>query len=99
MPLAAPKRKTECGDQLLEIWEGDAARGPSTDFHTLKHIALRMENRDITVVVENEYLDRQALAGDCLQLLHVHHDTAVAGKTDDWLIAGCLAGPYRGGEI
>ena len=81
--LQRENAEAERSGDLAEIREGDVALGPAADLDAVEEVAVRLEDRDVAAVVEQEDLHRQAVAGDRLQLLHVHHDAAVAGERDD----------------
>ena len=73
------------------VRERQAAAGTLADAAAAEQVVLRLPDRHVAVVVEDEDLDRQLVLDDRLQLLQVHLDAAVAGEADDAFVRDRMA--------
>jgi len=89
----------ESRHQALEIWKLTPLPGPAPTSTPLKKVAMSLEDRNVTAVVEQEYFNGHARADDRLQFLQVHHDRAIAGQADDRRAFRRHASADGGGQV
>lgn len=80
---APNKRQTEPAAKLLKIRERYPTLRAATDLNSIKEIPMRLENRNVAVIVEQEYFNGQVVANNCLQFLQIHHYASITGEADD----------------
>ena len=87
--------------KALEGREGEvAALGADTDLRVVaEDVGLRLADRMIAIVVDDDDLDGQTVGQNGLQLLQVHLDRAVTRDANDLLLTECDANADGGGQV
>ena len=64
----------------------------------MKDVVLRLPNLMISAIVDDKDADGQTVRHDCLQLLQIHHDAAVAFDADHLPVPACQTRPNGSGQ-
>src|SRR5579863_9145882 len=75
---------------LGEIRERQPRLRSTADDVVGKVVLLGLTDRAVSVVVQDDHLDRKSISGDRLELLQVQHHATVTGQADDPLARGIV---------